>query len=590
MDQISQLIVAHPYEVLFPLAIVEGPIVSFIAGFLIWRGYLEPLPTILILILGDFIPDLVCYGIGRFGASWPVVKRYVEKIGGRGGHFEALRRLWALHPTKTMLFAKLAYGLSVPFLISAGLVGLPWRTFAALALMVTILERMVLIALGLYLGGYSQAVADTLQVAALIVAAGIIAAVVYYFLARYTRTRLLEEAKPQARRVPARMRVAIFTDIFLPQLSGVADSIEILAEELRRAGHETRIYAPRIAGAPEDPRVVRFASVLIPGSGGGLALVFPFGGLRDLKRFNPDLIHTQTFSTVGILAAYAAWRLKLPLVGTDHTFPAEYLRYVRLDFAPIRFLVDRAAAWYYSRCLFVTAPSAKMIEQLRSHGMTRPTEVISNPIRIDLFRPLERTADLKRKFGIGSEAILFFGRIAKEKNWDFALDVFAAVAARRDTELVVVGDGPYRREFEAKTRERPMGARCRFLGEMHGEQLVEAINACEVFLTTSMSETQSMSMLQASACGLPVVAVNSGGLPEYVRDGTTGYLVDPEDRDGLVDRVIDLLEDAQLRHRNGSNGREFAVQFSPAATTARHLAVYAAALAHGRPNGGREVS
>ena len=587
MEQIAQLIAAHPYYALFPLAVVEGPLVSFIAGFLIARAILDPLPTLIILILGDFIPDLLCYGIGRFGASQPAVMRYAGKMGLREDQVRKLRRIWMRRPARSMFLAKLAYGLSIPALVSAGMVGLPPRTFAALALLVATLTRAVLMALGLYLGGYSRAVIDTLQVIEFAVASAIVAAVAYYFLSLRTRRHLLREAAPQANARSSHLRIAICTDIFLPQLSGVADSIECLADELRKAGNEVRIYAPRLPGACDDRYTVRFTSFLIPGSAGSLALVFPLGYLRDLRSFGPDIIHTQTFSTVGILAAYAAWRLDVPLVGTDHTFPAEYLHYVRFDFAPFRFLVRRAAALYYARCAFVTAPSQAMIDQLRAYGMSRPAKVISNPIRTDLFRPMPNRAQLKRKLGTGPRAVLLFGRIAKEKNWDVALDVFAAVTARRDAQLIVIGDGPYRGEFETKTRDRRLGERSRFLGALRGQQLVEAINACDIFLITSKFEAQSMATLQASACSLPIVGVKAGGLTEYVQDGITGYLAVPDDRDGLAARVIELLDDNDLRRQMGAKGRELAERFSPEVIAAQHLAGYAAALApQPTPTGG----
>jgi len=583
MDQISQLIIAHPYYFLLPLAIVEGPIVSFVAGFLIARGYLEPLPTFAILILGDFLPDMALYGMGRFGASWPWVRRMIDK--GRLGQnqFERLSGVWAQHPVKMIFLSKLAYGLSPPLLMSAGLVGVPWRKFAGLSLLTTVVLRAILTALGFYLGGYSQAVASTLQAIELAVAAAIIAAVLYYGLSYYMRARLLEAQTPVSRPGRRSLRIAICTDTFLPQLSGIADSVEILAGQLRKAGHEVRIYAPRLPGAEDDPQVVRFRSFLIPGSGGGLALVFPFGGFRDLRRFKPDLIHTQTFSTVGMLAVYAARRLRVPLVGTDHTFPADYLFYMKLDFAPLRFLVCRAAAWYYARCDFVTAPSEKMLEELRAYGMGKPTKVISNPIPNDLFRPLGERSALKAKFGIAPEAVLFFGRIAKEKNWELSVEVFARIAARRATQLVIIGDGPYLSELEAMVRARGLGDRCRILGALRGETLNEAMNACEVLLTTSAHETQSMAMLQAAACGLPVVAVDSGGLPEYVRHRVTGYLVRPDDAAGLVDRVVKLLDDPAFAHRMGLKARDLATQFSPEAITAQMLAVYSAALATPEP-------
>src|SRR4051794_13457682 len=110
------------------------------------------------------------------------------------------------------------------------------------------------------------------------------------------------------------MRIAIATDIYLPQLSGIADSIEALCGELGKAGHEVRIYAPRVAGAPATQKVRRLPAWSIPGSGGGLQLVMPFGMLADLRRFRPDVIHVHMFSSIGWAAVYASRRLRVPLV------------------------------------------------------------------------------------------------------------------------------------------------------------------------------------------------------------------------------------------------------------------------------------
>ena len=370
------------------------------------------------------------------------------------------------------------------------------------------------------------------------------------------------------------MRIAICTDIYLPQLSGVADSIAITSEQLRRLGHAIRIYAPAIGEWQEDPNVVRLPSMGVPGSAGSLAFVLPFGGWRDLRQFRPDLIHSHTFSTAGMFALRAAKRLKVPLVGTDHTFPADYLHYLKLDFAMVSRLIRRMAAWYYNQCDLVLAPSQAMIDQLRSSGMSAPARVMSNPIRTELFRPLGDKEALKRKLGIAAPAILLFGRIAREKNWDTALDVFAVVARRLKCELVAIGDGPYRKTFEQRVRERGLSSVFRFLGILRGEALAEAINACDLFLITSKTDTQSMAMLQAAACGLPIVAARAGGLPENVIEGKTGYLVDPDDREAFACKVQCLLEHGERARQMGARGRETVSGRLPEAIALQHQSLY----------------
>ncbi len=378
------------------------------------------------------------------------------------------------------------------------------------------------------------------------------------------------------------MRIALATDIYLPQVSGVADSVDLLARTLLGRGHAVRIYAPDLPGAAPDATVFRRPAWAVPGSGGGLALVSPFGMLRDLRCFVPDVVHTHSCSTLGLAAMVAARRLGVPLVGTDHTFPADYLHYVGLDYAAFGFAARKAAALYYNRCAYVTTPSRSLLAELEAYGLARPAAVVSNHIPSQIFKPLPRRAELRARLGLQRPTVLLFGRIAVEKNLDFALEVFARVCAQIDVELAVVGDGPYRATFELRVRARGLASRVRMFGVLRGAPLVEAINAGDIFLTTSRSETQSMTMLQAMACGLPVVAARAGGLVEYVADGKTGFLVDAKDARAFLPPILALFRDSDLRSRMSHEALASVAVFDPETITARFEEIYRS-LAGARP-------
>jgi glycosyltransferase involved in cell wall biosynthesis len=368
------------------------------------------------------------------------------------------------------------------------------------------------------------------------------------------------------------MRIAICSDQYLPLLSGLVDSIETLSHELRARGHSVRIYAPTLPGAQADEHVYRFPSWTLPGSGDSMIIALPLGALQDMRAFKPDIIHTHLAGVTGFFALYASWRLSVPLVGTDHTLPADYLHYAKLDFPPFPYLVRKFSAWYYNRCVFVTTPGTSVLEELKDYGMKRPSRIISNPLPTQLFRPLLGKDELKKKLGIGNRAVLVFGRIAKEKNLDFALDVFARIS--NGTELVFIGDGPYRGELEKKIHEQGLQSRVRFLGVLRGEPLVEAVNACDVCLITSTSETQSLTTLQSLACGLPVVAANAGGPAEYIQHGETGYLVEPTDTAAFAEHLTRLLDEPDAITRLGRNARESIARFSPEHIASEFEAVY----------------
>lgn len=375
------------------------------------------------------------------------------------------------------------------------------------------------------------------------------------------------------------MRVAICTDQYLPLVSGLVDSVCALAEALRARGHEVRIYTPSIRGAVPEPNVYRFPSWSLPGSEDSITASFPRGAMDDMRKFKPDIIQTELFGVAGFLALYAAHRMRKVLVGTDHTFPADYLHYLKLDFPPFPYLSRKYAAWYYNRCDFVTTPSKKMLEELRIYGMRRPARVVSNPIP-KVFRVIGDKAEIKKRLGIGRHAIAVFGRVAVEKNLDVALDVFADIAKRSDAELLFIGDGEYRSALTEKVRRHPFGARVKFLGTLRGESLVETLNACDVLLITSRSENQPMTMLQALACGVPVVGAAAGGIPEYIVDGENGFSVPPDNVMLFAERVLDALDEkrAQALHKASRKSVE---QFSQERMAGEFEALYTE-LIHGK--------
>lgn len=369
------------------------------------------------------------------------------------------------------------------------------------------------------------------------------------------------------------MKIALVSDLYAPQVSGIADSVASLAAQLRLQGHRVRVYVPgkKMAGEID---VYRLPAWDVPGTAGGMSLVWSFGVFGDMAKFAPDVIHSQSFSTLGMAGLIAARLLRVPLVGTDHTFPADYLHYLRLDTPFWRKAVRLFAAWYYNRCRVVTAPSDSMLAELREHGLTRPHQVVSNPIEIDLFRPLTNRDALKKKHAIPQQAVLLFGRVATEKNLEVALAAFAELVTLRDAVLVVAGDGPAAEVFKTALTALGLEDRLLWKGVRRGQDLVEIINACDAYVITSQSETQSMTTLQTMACGVPVVAVRAGGLPEYIHDGKTGVLIEPGDAHGValaLDHILSAPQDAEALT---VAARAEVAQFAPIAISKTFLALY----------------
>ncbi len=198
MDGALQLILEYRYWILFPLAAFEGPLTGFVVGTLVALGYFNVFAAYTLLLLGDIIPDTAYYFLGRFGEKRPFVKKILSKIGVAEGQFGVIRNLWFKHTGKTMFFSKLAYGLSTPFLISAGFIKLDFKKFMFYALPVTLGQYAILMALGYYFGAsYYETITKSFSGIGLVIAAVVVVAVAYAFFTRFMRRKLLQSEKTE---------------------------------------------------------------------------------------------------------------------------------------------------------------------------------------------------------------------------------------------------------------------------------------------------------------------------------------------------------------------------------------------------------
>jgi len=389
------------------------------------------------------------------------------------------------------------------------------------------------------------------------------------------------------------MRIAMFTDYFFPELGGIQDSIAITSAALGRRGHQVDIYAPHYAardyacvGVPPrerdlgtNVRVRRRASLPFPSSTrqSRAALPSPFGWAGLAGRTRPDIIHAHSFFGLGLEALLNAACLRIPVIGTNHTTIA--------GFGPhIPFSVERAAAyvmWFHNRCDYVTAPSRSVFAELGHDRLRRPHRVISNPIDTALFTPAPASEHpaARARYGVAGPVITYAGRLGAEKNIDIILH---AVAALRDNgvtaTLCVAGHGAHLPILQKLAADLRILAQVRFLGTLPPAELAQLLQISDTFVMMSTSETQSMVLLQAMACAVPVIAADSRALPEFVGDGN-GVLVDPHDACALAHALAGLLAAPERRAQLGAGGRRIAENYSIETVTDHWDKLYAEMLA-----------
>lgn len=348
-----------------------------------------------------------------------------------------------------------------------------------------------------------------------------------------------------------RLRIAIFSDSALPILNGVSVSIDALVRGLRLAGHSVHVYT---AGAPSykdtDPNTYRFWAMETPWTK-GYPLVGPFvhGILHQFRKNTYDVIHTHTPFTVGFMGLRWSESHEIPIVSTYHTLYDRYAHYI--PYFPrryIRFKIAKHTNFYYNSVQQVIVPSAAAKKWLRRHAVRTPITVIPTgaPDRQMIDRSEART-----RLGIHpmQKVMLYVGRIAKEKNLGTLFEMTSRVMAEDPTiRLILVGDGPYRDEAREMVRGLGIGDKVQFAGFVQRSEVDQYYAAADLFVFSSITETQGLVLQEAMTYGMPAVAVFGGGAGETIVPDLNGYTVKNEPIE-FADTVLNVLNDEHLYAR-----------------------------------------
>jgi 1,2-diacylglycerol 3-alpha-glucosyltransferase len=374
------------------------------------------------------------------------------------------------------------------------------------------------------------------------------------------------------------VKVALFTNNYLPFRGGVTTSVETLRRGLEARGHEAWVFAPRFPGtADAGPRIVRYPS-LPAATYPEFALAVPWSRevARRVRAERFDVFHAHHPFLLGPAARRLARRTGRPLVFTYHTRYDKYAHYVPLP----RFLVEAAAVGlstrFAARADAVLAPSSLIRDELGARGVRAHVAVVPTGVDLAHFAPGDSVA-ARRRLGLAANdrVLLYVGRLDREKSVGKILAAFERVAGTLPrARLVLAGHGTEADALQRHARRLAVGNRILFLGVRPHETLVECYQAADLFLFASETETQGLVLAEAAACGVPAVTVSGPGCDEVVRDGETGVLTKP-DSASLAEAAIGLLLDDARRARMAARARAVAEQeFDVRLQIDRTLAVY----------------
>jgi glycosyltransferase involved in cell wall biosynthesis len=376
-----------------------------------------------------------------------------------------------------------------------------------------------------------------------------------------------------ARLVTARsMRIALFTETFLPKVDGIVTRLKHTVEHLQRQGHQVLVFSP-------DGGLTEYKGAKISGVSGfafpiypELKLALPRPSIGEaLQRFRPDLVHVVNPAVLGLAGVYYAKKYKYPLIASYHTHLPEYLKHYGLEML-VGLMWELIKATHNQAQLNLCTSNA-MVQALTEHGVER-TALWQRGVDTETFEPSLASPEMRDRLSQGhpdAPLLLYVGRLGAEKEIERIKPVLESIPQAR---LALVGDGPNRENLVQHFE----GTNTHFVGYLGGQELGAAYASADAFVFPSRTETLGLVLLEAMAAGCPVIAANAGGIPDIVTDGVNGFMFDPLDEMGAVRAPQQLLADPAQRELLRQNARAEAERWGWSAATRQLTDYYRAIL------------
>jgi len=379
------------------------------------------------------------------------------------------------------------------------------------------------------------------------------------------------------------LRVAMFTNNYLPFIGGVPLSIDRLCRGLVQAASKVKIFAPEYPepwSDPEDGSMVRCPALFHWCLAGfPIANVFSRKIKAAFKTFECDLVHVHHPFWLGKKGMWLAKKRGLPVVLTYHTRLERYTHYLPFPGTALKNLVAHLLIKRFANhCDAIITPTPSTEEYLRNLGVSALIETIPTGIGMEDYNcwTSQEVRELRRRYAATDELLLIsVSRMAREKNLDFLIDGLAKVKEQISIpfKCLLVGDGPEKTRLEEKAAALGLKEQVVFTGNLPPSDVARCYLAADLFVFASTSETQGMVLIEAMAGGCPVVAVRASGVHDVVKDGHNGLMVS-ESTLSWAKAVATLLTDRRRLSALSKNSRAYAEDFSEEKIAAKVLKLY----------------
>lgn len=381
------------------------------------------------------------------------------------------------------------------------------------------------------------------------------------------------------------MTIALFSDSYIPTKSGVVTVVLQLREQLIKLGHKVLLITVETTEEfhSDDPLVYQVHSKPL-GMGTDQFISLPFipNLVKFLKKNNVELIHCHTEFGIGNAAVICAKTLKIPAICTTHTMWTEfYKHYIPMAKFISPNVIQKTMKIFYKRFNALIAVSSKARNLTKSKKMLpkMPSVIIPNAIDDSKFVQKHLTAqekqEIRSKYGIKNTDVLllFLGRLAEEKRVFELLTICKNVVKKcGNCKVMFVGNGPaYIGMTNICTKEISEG-KIIFTGFVEWEKVHNFYESADIFITASLSEMHSMTILEAELSSLPIVTRKDDSYIDSIFDNENGYLCNTDEE--MEEKIIQLISDEVKRKKFGKKSLEITKNFTIEKYMQRTLFVY----------------
>lgn len=348
--------------------------------------------------------------------------------------------------------------------------------------------------------------------------------------------------------VRPRLKIALVTETWPPEINGVALSLLQLCQGLQKQGHKILLIRPEQKAkchdfTPEQECLVM--SQAIP-----KYPTLQFGWPQYLKvskafeKFVPDVVHIVTEGPLGLTAMQAAKAKAIPVSSGFHSPFQDFSRF--FDLAFLVKPIQKYLCWFHNNTQVTCVPSKDTQEALRG-CITCPLVVVGRGVDTTRFSPKHRSENLRKQWDAdeNTRVMLYVGRLSPEKEVQVLIESYANLQTIQPnkTKLVIVGDGP---DF-ARLKSLPEAKGVIFTGSLRGQDLAAAYASADVFVFASQVETFGNVVLEAMASGLPVIAYDYACAHQYLTHGVNGWLSPLGQKNHFIQQIYQLPSVQQLR-------------------------------------------